>query len=88
MKKLILLITILNFNYVNAYWSCQVNTKATGLIKYKGITYQSAMLKTAENCLNVLIIDYKNKYNKTPDIEIKRLYVNYCVNNTFCKEKD
>lgn len=85
MKKLIILITLLNFNIVKADYICTINKKTTGMIKYIGKTHDESMLKTVNQCYNILKDNYSLK-NEVLTIDLKIFYLEYCLNKVFCKK--
>lgn len=68
-----------------AYYTCEINTASTGKIKYKAETMEKAMHKTTVDCMNVFTSQYRQKNGRKTPKDRQILFLEYCVNNNFCK---
>ena len=83
---MIKIITIIILQMAIAKHTCEINTAATGKVKYRGDTMEDAMYKTVKECYINQVLDYGKKYKAAPSTDRRILFLEYCTNNVYCKE--
>ena len=69
-----------------ATFVCTIDT-GTGKTKYRGKSLEDAMTKTVNACRKSLAETYEMVRKEKPSTERKILFLEYCVNNTYCRNK-
>lgn len=70
------------------YNYCMYESPIIGKIKFRAITRHEAFEKTVRACLSRQIEQYVTLRYSTPSEERKILFLEECVNRTFCKRSD
>jgi hypothetical protein len=79
-----ILLLILNMAFASEY-HCVMESGDVPKLKFRGETMEEAMGRTAKLCLNLRIQNYHSKRLHPPSDERKILFMEDCVNSTYCK---
>lgn len=79
------LLFFIGLSFGNEY-HCVIESGDVSKLKYKGVSLEDAFYKTSKACLQVRIHNYMITKLSEPPTERRILFMENCVNNTYCKE--
>ena len=87
-KILISLFMLVSFPaFGTDYYKCTTETGDTGKFTFRGQTREEAMMRSVKMCLSMRVQKYMAARLHTPSEERTILFMEDCVNHTFCVEK-
>lgn len=81
---MMMLLLLINFVFADEY-HCTMESGDVAKIKFRGDTYEETMYKTSKACLGIRIHNYMVKRLSEPSTERRILFMESCVNDTYCK---
>lgn len=82
MLKLLFLINLL----FGTEYHCVIESGDVAKLKFRGVTMDDAAYRTSKACLSARIHNYMITKLSEPSTERRILFMEDCVNKTFCKQ--